>query len=63
MSALYAFRYMMAEAISVQIRIVEITVIMKYLNGNFTGLGLMEDFAKERRFLKKFKYHGTDFEV
>ena len=23
----------------------------------------MEDFAKERRFLKTFKYHGTDFEV
>ena len=54
---------MMAEAMRVQIRIVEITVIMKYLNENFTGIGLMEDFAKERRFLKIFKYHGTDFEV
>ena len=54
---------MMAEARRVQIRIVEITVIIKYLNGNFTGIGLKEDFEKERRFLKKFKYHGTDFEV
>jgi uncharacterized protein (AIM24 family) len=54
---------MMAEAMMVQIRIVEITVIMKYLKGNFTGIGLKEDFAKERRFLKKFKYHGTGFEV
>ncbi len=54
---------MMAEAMSVQIRIVETTVIMKYLKGNFIGIGLKEDFAKERRFLKKFKYHGTGFEV
>ena len=54
---------MMAEAMRVQIRIVEITVIMKYLNGNFTGIGLKEDFAKERRFRKKFKYHGTVFEA
>jgi hypothetical protein len=41
---------------------VEITVIIKYLNGNFIGIGLKEDFAKERRFRKNFKYDGTVFE-
>ena len=54
---------MIADAISVQRMIVATTVIIKYLNGNFTGIGLNEDFAKERRFLEKFKYHGTGFEV
>ena len=50
---------MIAEAIRVQINIVEITVIIKCLKENFIGIGLNDDLQKLRRFLKIFKYQET----
>ncbi len=50
---------MIAEAIRVQINIVEITVIIKCLKENFIGIGLKDDLQKLRRFLKIFKYQET----
>ena len=45
----------------VQIIMLEITVIIKYLKGNLTGIGLNVDFVKDLITLKKVTYHATRF--
>ena len=47
----------------VQIIMVEITVIIKYLKGNLTGIGLNVDFVKDLIALKAVTYHATRFKA